>query len=86
MSRHDDNFFFDFLVPIVVIVSVVFLIFYGIFSLAEGSAHNDCHDKGDIAQVEVTYREWDGCYVNQSGLWVPFDVWKYNRDHNIKMN
>jgi hypothetical protein len=66
----------------------VLAIIVGFFTLAsqlsEAVSHDDCHDKGDLAQVQVTYRKWDGCYVNSNGLWMPIEHWQYNREHNIK--
>ena len=71
--------------PAIIVLSVIAGVGYGLALLTSSADHDDCHNKGELAQVQVTYRTWDGCYVNQNGLWIPFDVWKYNRDHGIKM-
>jgi hypothetical protein len=84
MSRgyyNDDSFFFDFLIPIIVVAAIVGGIFTGIAQIIEASDHDYCHEKGDLASVQVTYRKWKGCYVNDAGVWVPFDNWRYNKDH-----
>lgn len=52
-----------------------------IFQMVEASDHNSCHERGDLANVQVTYRKWNGCFVNDQGLWVPFDTWRYNKEH-----
>ena len=64
-----------------ILVGALFV--FGVLNLGEAADHNDCHSKGDLLQVQVTYRQWDGCYVKQGNLWVPFDTWKYNRDNGI---
>jgi hypothetical protein len=51
--------------------------------LIESSDHDSCHERGELARVQVTYRKWDGCYVNQNGLWMPYEIWKYNRDNGF---
>jgi hypothetical protein len=73
--------FLGFLVIVVLFIGAL----WGILSVAESSNHDQCHDKGKLIQKQVTYREWDGCYVNENGLWIPFDTWTYNRDHGIVM-
>jgi len=55
----------------------------GVAQLFEATDHNTCHERGELANVQVTYRKWKGCYVNQNNLWVPYDNWKYNRDHGF---
>lgn len=69
-----------------VFVALIFVAgMYCLLASVEGGKHDDCHSKGKLIQKQVTYRQWDGCYVNQNGLWVPLDVWTYNRDHGIVM-
>jgi hypothetical protein len=73
--------FLEIFASILVTVALVFGFIFGMTALFEGFNHDDCHDKGDLVRVQVTYREYDGCYVKDDGLWVPFDIWEYNRDH-----
>ncbi len=77
--------FLEFVVGIFVAFFLAAGIFFGVFSLVEGSEHDYCHERGELLQTKVTYRQWDGCYVKQGNLWMPFDVWKYNRDNGIQM-
>lgn len=69
------------------VVAFVVLVFAGfftfVFQMSEATSHDDCHDRGELAQVQVTYRKWDGCYVYYGSAWMPYDVWKYNRDHGV---
>ncbi len=75
--------FIEWLVSTVVAAGIVFGVIFGFANVFEASDHNSCHERGDLVQVQVTYRKWDGCYVKRSGTWVPFDIWKYNRDNGI---
>lgn len=68
---------------ITLFIALIVGFFTFIFQVSEGVDHDTCHERGELANVEVTYRKWDGCYVNRQGLWMPYDVWKYNRDHGI---
>lgn len=78
--RYEDSFFFDFLLPTLVVVILVGGILTGMAHIFEGVDHDACHEKGDLANVQVTYRKWSGCYANDNGLWVPFDTWRYNKN------
>lgn len=75
--------FEDFIIVVLVIGLFVGIV-TGVAQMLEASEHNNCHEKGDLAQVQVTYRKWNGCYANSNGLWMPFDKWQYNREHGIK--
>ncbi len=65
----------------------IVVLFVGVFTfilqIAEASDHNECHENGNLINIQVTYRKWDGCYVNQNNLWVPYGIWLYNRDHGF---
>jgi hypothetical protein len=79
----DDDFFDFIVIPFLIAVFLAGLVF-GLMSLSDASDHDDCHAKGDLAEVQVTYRAGEGgCFVNHNGLWMPFDKWKYNRDHGL---
>ncbi len=78
---NDDSFFWDVFIPALVVAIFVGAFLTGMVQLFEASDHDYCHERGDLANVQVTYRKWDGCYVNDDGLWVPFKNWEYNRDH-----
>lgn len=66
------------------LVLIVVGLFTFVFQLSEASNHDTCHERGELANVEVTYRKWDGCYVKHNGVYdMPYDVWKYNRDHGV---
>ena len=70
-----------FVITFIAIILAGFFTF--IFQMGEATSHDDWHDRGELAQVQVTYRKWDGCYVYYGSAWMPYDVWKYNRDHGV---
>ena len=77
----------DFIEGFTVIVGTVALIFaisFGLFTVFEASDKSDCKHNGELAQVTTKYV--DGyCKVDLNGTLIPFDTWKFNRDHGIKM-
>lgn len=74
------------LAVIVFFVTLVFGIGIGAAQLAESTEHNSCHRDGELINQKVTYRKWNGCYVNQNNTWVPLEVWKWNRNNDIDMS
>jgi hypothetical protein len=80
--QHMDEFF-EVVTGAVLALAVFFGIMFGVANLSESVNHDECHSKGDLLRIQVTYRKWDGCYVKQNNLWMPFDTWKYNRDNGI---
>lgn len=75
--------FVEFIVSSFLIAALIFGIIFGSANLIESIDYDNCHSKGELLQIQVTYRKWDGCYVKQNNLWMPFDTWKYNRDNGI---
>lgn len=80
---HPMDDFVEFITGSFLIAVLVFGVVFGFANLIEASDHDDCHSKGELLQIKVTYRKWDGCYVKQGNLWMPFDTWKYNRDNGL---
>jgi hypothetical protein len=67
-----------------IVIGLLIGIFFTIVAQGiEAADHDTCHERGELANVKVTYRKWNGCYVDQNGLWMPYNIWKYNRDHGI---
>lgn len=58
----------------------------GAAQISEGSLHDSCHSDGKLINQKVTYRMWDGCYVNQNDKWIPLEVWTWNRNNNVDMS
>lgn len=78
-----DSFFSDVIAPIVVIITLCMGFATLVVQLSEASAHDECHSNGELINNQVTYRKWDGCYVNQNGLWMPLEVYKFNKEHSL---
>jgi len=78
----------DLIEGIIVIVGTValfFAIIFGLTALFEASDKSDCKQKGELAQVTTKYVNGN-CKVDLNGTLIPFDTWKFNRDHGIKMS
>lgn len=85
MSRYRYGWFSDVILPTLVVGTLAAGIVTFAAQTYEAYAHNDCHSDGELAQVDVTYRKWNGCFANQNDVWVPFDIWLYNREHGVEM-
>lgn len=86
MRRYGYSVFSDVVLPTLTVVSLVTGVVTFAAQTTEARNHNDCHFAGELAQVDVTYRKWDGCFVKQNNSWVPLSIWRYNREHGIDMS